>query len=838
VKDPVSGQFFRFGEAEEFIVRQFDGETCLDTIQTKVRERFGEELESPVLDAFIRDLRNGGILEDDGASAGLKTHNRMRIQGNLLFLRFKFFDPTWVFDRLQGWIGLFFTPYFLALSALTIVLAADTAIVNSGELARAVRSLFEPSAIPLYVFFTFLTIGLHEFAHGLTCRHFGGEVHEIGFLLIYFQPALYCNVSDAWLFPEKSKRLWVSFAGPYFELFLWALAMFVWRATEVGTLLNRCALMIVAISGIKTLFNFNPLIKLDGYYLLSDFLEIPNLRRKSFLAVGNLLSRIAGRRSEQESEATPRERTVSLLYGILAVGGSFAIMGSLLITVLKHASDGGGGLLLAVPLIGAIAIRFRRSYSVMFGREQNSSGDDYGSDLVGPRSAERLDERTAPDTVTDAEIDLILRGDYEIAEPQESKALIRRPKGRPPQKTKAPEKKPLEKEPQEKNPLSVSPEESTTVATNEQPIIESGKKAGRWGRRFAWTMGTVLAIGVPLQRPTELRVNGAFNVLPSASSDVRVSVEGILERMHVNEGDRVTAGDLIATLSDRGLRAGLGKADAEIREARARLRLLLAGPTKEEIAVVEAAVTAAADQVKYGQRKVERAQLMLKEGLLAQSVADDIEQQASIINGGLSAAKAHLNQVVNSVRPEQIDQIVAQIDKLRVDRQLIEQQMGSLRVFSPATGIVGTPQRQLAQMAGQFVKKGDPVAKIFDFTSVKAQITISEKEISEVKIGQPIELKVRAYPDAVFHGKVTFIATSANDPATAAGSSGSSSDSTIAKAGKSVNDVIVNTEIDNASFLLKPEMTGQAKIDCGRRRLADLFLWHLKRYLKVDSFSF
>jgi multidrug resistance efflux pump len=229
---------------------------------------------------------------------------------------------------------------------------------------------------------------------------------------------------------------------------------------------------------------------------------------------------------------------------------------------------------------------------------------------------------------------------------------------------------------------------------------------------------------------------------------------------------------------------------------------------------------------------------MLKEGLLAQSAFDDIEQQASTTDGGLLAAKAHLNQVVNSVRPEQVDEVVAQIDQFRTERRRIEQQMGSLRVVSPATGIVGTPQRQLVQMAGQFVKKGDAVAKIYDFTCVKAQMMISEKEISEVKIGQPIELRVRAYPDAVFHGKVAFIATSANDPAMPAGPVSSSSSSSTASAGKAINTVLVNTEIDNASLLLKPEMTGEARIDCGRRRLADLFLWHLKRYFKVDSFSF
>src|SRR5438045_9659583 len=96
----------------------------------------------------------------------------------------------------------------------------------------------------------------------------------MGCALIFLQPAFYCNVSDGWLFPGKSKRLWVGFAGPYFELFLWSLAVLIWRATEPDTWINFVTLSVMATSGLKTLLNFSPLIKLDGYYLLSDYLEI------------------------------------------------------------------------------------------------------------------------------------------------------------------------------------------------------------------------------------------------------------------------------------------------------------------------------------------------------------------------------------------------------------------------------------------------------------------------------------------------------------------------------------------------------------------------------------
>jgi hypothetical protein len=135
---------------------------------------------------------------------------------------------------------------------------------------------------------------VHKFAHGLTCKHFGGQLREMGFMLIYLQPAMYCNVSDAWLFPERAKRLWVTFSGAYLEITIWALAILLWRMAEPHTTVNTLSLLVMATSGVKTLFNLNPLIKLDGYYLLSDWLEIPNLRARAFAYVRSRLWRDDG----------------------------------------------------------------------------------------------------------------------------------------------------------------------------------------------------------------------------------------------------------------------------------------------------------------------------------------------------------------------------------------------------------------------------------------------------------------------------------------------------------------------------------------------------------------
>ncbi len=167
-----------------------------------------------------------------------------------------------------------------------------------------------------------LTIGvataIHEFAHATTCKRFGGQVREMGFMLIYFQPALYGNVSDAWLFPRRNQRLWVSFAGAYADMIVAALATFAWTVADPQTWLHHVAMLVMLTLGLRTLFNLNPLIKLDGYYMLSDALEIPNLRQRSLAYLGMRLRRLMGIVSEEVPRATRRERWIYVIYGILA----------------------------------------------------------------------------------------------------------------------------------------------------------------------------------------------------------------------------------------------------------------------------------------------------------------------------------------------------------------------------------------------------------------------------------------------------------------------------------------------------------------------------------------
>ena len=122
---------------------------------------------------------------------------------------------------------------------------------------------------------------LHELGHGLVCKHFGGECHELGLMLLVFTPCLYVNVSDAWLLPNKWHRIAISAAGMAVEVLLAAVCTFIWWFSEPG-MLNYLCLNVMFISSVSTLvFNANPLLRYDGYYILSDLMEVPNLRQKA-----------------------------------------------------------------------------------------------------------------------------------------------------------------------------------------------------------------------------------------------------------------------------------------------------------------------------------------------------------------------------------------------------------------------------------------------------------------------------------------------------------------------------------------------------------------------------
>jgi multidrug resistance efflux pump len=763
IKHPVSGRFYRFKEAERFIAEQLDGETPLDVIRERTEEQFGASLSAATLNAFVQNLAKIGLL-DTGKPAEQRDPGRTRrIRGNLLYLRLALFDPDRLLTRLVPQLRFLFTRRFLAISAVPILLAFAITFANAREIAGDLPRLYQASAIVPFIALVLVVASIHELAHGLTCKHFGGEVHELGFMMMYLQPAFYCNVSDAWLFPEKSKRLWVGFAGPYLELVLWAMATIAWRLTEADTWINYTALIVMTLSGLRSFVDFNPFVKLDGYYLLSDYLELPNLRRRSFKYVGDGIKRLLGVGPKLRAYLSQRERRIYLVYGLVATVSSLSLLSFGLVNLGGYLIDHHQPMALLL-LVSYSGLRSGRRFRRLFGQRSARPDVDDDGDVVS----------THPDAAGDG---------------------------------------------------PVRPE----ATDRKRKRHRSHRREITWGALAAAALAILFLVHL------QLRIAGPFTVLPEENADVRAGVEGIVQEIRVHEGDRVKAGDVIARLSDTDLRAELLKTEAQVREAAANFRKLRVGTTAESLAVAKAAVAKAEDAAKFAQGKLARSKQLIDRQALSPQEFEAAQEQAAAVENDLAETRSQLKVLLRGNRPEEIEASRAQLDRLEAQQHFLETQLGLLDVVSPASGVVATPARELKEMVGQFIAKGALIAKVYAVKTVTAQIVITEKEIGDVHEGQAVVLKSRAYPDMVFHGTVTTIATAAEGLPTAPAEAAAGKSSSTSSAG--VTTFVVTTQIENGSGLLKPGMTGLAKVLGGDRRAVDLVKRRLAHTFKVEFWS-
>jgi putative peptide zinc metalloprotease protein len=334
VKDVSAKKYFRFRDVEVRAMRLFDGRRSPQDVVLALAEQ-GLRISVQAVEAFARKLSSAGFLERTVAERSTLQMERLRAErhkrrrpalfrGEVLRMRWSFGDPDSLLGRVLPYIRWMFTPAFLAVSVVLFMVYFGILWSHHDAYTAALQSSYSLATISLGSIVVLWVTGLvvvliHELGHGFTCKYFGGEVRELGFMLLYFQPAFYCNVSDAWSFPERRARLWVTAAGSWIQLVVAGLAAIVWWAAMPGTLVSQIAVAAMLVGGVLTLFtNMNPLLPLDGYFALSDWLEIPNLRIRAIEHFGWWIRRNVFRLELPEPPATARERRVFLIYGALA----------------------------------------------------------------------------------------------------------------------------------------------------------------------------------------------------------------------------------------------------------------------------------------------------------------------------------------------------------------------------------------------------------------------------------------------------------------------------------------------------------------------------------------
>lgn len=742
IKDPLTNKYFRVKEPEYFLMQKLDGKTNFELVASYFKAKFGLALKEEVFNGFLSRLEALGFLE---TAESKREFTRLQYQlsqkKNLLqkivFIKFKAFDP----DKFLSWLltkaRFVFSRPFLFGSLFFIFLAAVITLTNLDELKRSFPGNINLGLIVKLWLAVLLISVLHETAHGLTCKHFGGEVHEMGFLLLYFQPCFYCNVSDAWTFPQKKRKLLVTFAGAYLNILLWTCATLLWRIIDLDIWLSGFLFTVLLLSGITVIFNFNPLIKLDGYYLLSDYLEIPNLRKKAFDFLKGWTKKALLGFKEIKLATSGYEKRVYFAYGILALSYTgfliaffFYRVGNFLISRYQ----GTGFILFLIMLF------------VIFKTPLKIGSASFFSFLLSKRGIWMKPKRIIIYSAVVAVVAILL-----FLVKLELKVSAQ---------------------------CEIQPLESYTIAvTSDGFAQEELFKEGDQEKR-------------------------SINLFRLISGDYAlINMESM-----VKEGDKVKPGDLIASFVSNQYLSELSTTKSQLEKAMANYQLLKKGAQPEEINQAEEKVKQGEADLKLKQKDIDRLRNLHNNKLISDEELERGEAEFSIAQNGLEIEKNKLKLMQRGARPEELKMAFSEVEQLKNRVSFLEEQINSSQIKSPISGLVTTIQEQ------------NNLITIANLDTVRVQISVSEKDLDAIKAGQKTKLKVRSFPWISFYGNVSKISHQAeqNSP-------------------KKI--FLITSKVLNPEARLRPGMTGQAKIYCGKRSIFKLLTRRFVRYLRVEVWS-
>jgi len=324
-KDPVTLSYYRLREVEYVVVKCFQRGMGVEQTQQEVKKKTGAELSALEIYKFAEQLRSSNLLKSRGMEDVrrlarnkrlARKHKFKQVISNYLFITIPLWDPDRTLNKLLPYFRLLLNPFFLACwllaaaGALWIIMGNFSVLVSDAFSLLSVENLLILSGV------VFSVKVIHEMGHALTCKHFGGEVHAIGPAFLVFQPIMFTDATDAWLFPSKWARVMVGGAGIVAEIWLASIAAFVWISSEPGIAKQIAYSTMVTCSVGTVLFNANPLLRFDGYYILSDLLEIPNLRIKTSQYLGYLFDRYMLGIQKQPPAMQSKDRNIYVIYGV------------------------------------------------------------------------------------------------------------------------------------------------------------------------------------------------------------------------------------------------------------------------------------------------------------------------------------------------------------------------------------------------------------------------------------------------------------------------------------------------------------------------------------------
>ncbi|TAN47533.1 MAG: biotin/lipoyl-binding protein [Methylococcaceae bacterium] len=329
LEDPYNNRFFRLRpEAYQFVARLDPAHTVEEVWQQALQQAPEIAPGQEEVMQILGQLHQANLLSSGSAfdSRGLYARHskekqrklRQRLAG-IMFAQFPLWDPDRFLQKILYFLrpvpGWAFVPAWLAV----VLMGTKQAVENADVLFDQSQSVLAPgNLILLYLASVFIKI-LHEFGHALVCRYFGGEVHTMGVMLIVFTPMPYMDATSSWKFRSRRQRAFVGAAGMWVEIFVAALAAVAWANTGEGVLHSLSYNLMFVASVSTLLFNANPLLRFDGYYILADLIDIPNLYQRSRQQLQYLCEKYLFAMDNLTGIAHNRRETLWLsVYGVLS----------------------------------------------------------------------------------------------------------------------------------------------------------------------------------------------------------------------------------------------------------------------------------------------------------------------------------------------------------------------------------------------------------------------------------------------------------------------------------------------------------------------------------------
>ncbi len=778
VKQRTTRSYFRVGAIEYFLLSRLDGQRTVTEVCREFKATQGERLSEAEFAEFVEMARAQGLIEGsvakpDSTVAGDDDDDDDMLPSrkqSWLYFRIKLFNPTSVLNWLEPRLRWVWTPACFGCSMLFFAFAAWMLWRHRADFVTSFAASWRwETMVVIWVCIITATI-FHEFGHGLTCKHFGGDVEEIGLLWMFGMPCMYCDVTDAWMIPERSRRLWITLAGCYCDALVFSAAVCIWRVTVLDSVVNYVAWVLASVCGTRVFLNLNPLLRLDGYYLVSDWFCIPNLRNNGLAYWKEHL------RHWLWGAPRPRKKPqgrVLLTYGatswVMAIG-VFDVLALGLVQFL-HSQWGWWGVGFVSVLLLFVG---RRVFKGLFTSE------------IG------IMLKTRPERTMAWVMGIIAVVTALVAIPVEHRAA---------------------------GEFEVRPGVRLEVHAAVSGFVDA----------IHVTDGDHVQAGQVLAR---LRVPDLDSLVVRKQAELRES-EAQLRKLQMGprpeeraemqqkvlrarEWHALAVRD--AQRAEQALKEDLLRLDLEIRQFQTEYDYEKVTLQNVERLYQQGAVAGEARRAEWKRYALIEAQLGQANAQKRARIAQGIQQAEAEVarrEKDLADVEASLKLMQAGTRPEEIEAETAHRARLQEELAFLVDQQSKLEVIAPAAGVVVA--QRLSERIGQYMEKGGLLCTVEDTTNLRVEIALKEEDVAGVQADQTIQLKARSLPFDTFPAVVKRVAPSVTDVAN-----------------KPQNLVVVHCEVENTTGKLKSGMTGYARICRGQQCLAVLGLRESLKYLRTE----